>query len=338
MTPSLFVLRSTPRPIDLCPIFVRTSQHLSTRPSRPRKARRMQSPYCSICSFYRTQRNHVAVEPVAICNFDPFRRETPKLRSVIQIHSAVKHLNPDLFDPLSADSFRLSSAVYFVVRRSSLLQTDPVFVALRLIPPLIRGSSPIQQSPHAHFNSVSFRLYHGHFQKVISSQSTALVVTPGTSWLLDSTCCNHLTFDMSLLSSHIPIQSLPPIHYADGLGFSNGINDCHHSFFTDPSTNLFPTPNSPPNTTPCPPLTSESTQSRTTSVLPNLSSAPCEEPEHAPVRRSIRVRETPHLKEYRCFSIIMSLDEPSSYKEANTNPLWQQAMDDELQALAKTHT
>ncbi|TYK17109.1 retrotransposon protein [Cucumis melo var. makuwa] len=174
--------------------------------------------------------------------------------------------------------------------------------------------------------------------EVISSQSTALVVTPGTSWLLDSTCCNHLTFDMSLLSSHIPIQSLPPIHYADGLGFSNGINDCHHSFFTDPSTNLFPTPNSPPNTTPCPPLTSESTQSRTTSVLPNLSSAPCEEPEHAPVRRSIRVRETPHLKEYRCFSIIMSLDEPSSYKEANTNPLWQQAMDDELQALAKTHT
>ncbi|KAL0536936.1 hypothetical protein IC582_025901 [Cucumis melo] len=112
-----------------------------------------------------------------------------------------------------------------------------------------------------------------------------------------------------------------------------------HSFFTDPSTHLFPTPDSPSNTTPCSPLTSELTQSHTTSALPNLSSAPCEEPEHAPVRRSTRVRETPsHLKEYHCFSTIMSVVEPSSYKEASTNPLWQQAMDDELQALAKTHT
>ena len=32
----------------------------------------------------------------------------------------------------------------------------------------------------------------------------------------------------------------------------------------------------------------------------------------------------------------MSLVEPSSYKETNTNPLWQQAM--KLQALEKTHT
>ncbi|KAL0544378.1 hypothetical protein IC582_019492 [Cucumis melo] len=34
----------------------------------------------------------------------------------------------------------------------------------------------------------------------------------------------------------------------------------------------------------------------------------------------------------------MSLVEPSSYKEASTNPLWKQAMDNELQALTKTHT
>ncbi|KAL0557027.1 hypothetical protein IC582_005545 [Cucumis melo] len=111
------------------------------------------------------------------------------------------------------------------------------------------------------------------------------------------------------------------------------------SFFTDPSTPLFPTPDSPSNTTYCPPLTSELTQSHTTFALPDLPSVPYEEPEHAPVRRSTRVRETPsHLKEYRCFSTIMSLAEPSSYKEASTNPLWQQAMDDELQALAKSHT
>ncbi|KAL4010710.1 hypothetical protein IC575_027725 [Cucumis melo] len=61
-----------------------------------------------------------------------------------------------------------------------------------------------------------------------------------------------------------------------------------HSFFTDPSTPLFPTPDSPSNTTSCPPLTSELTESHTTSALPELPSVPCEEPEHAPVRRSTR--------------------------------------------------
>ncbi|KAA0059005.1 retrotransposon protein [Cucumis melo var. makuwa] len=120
-----------------------------------------------------------------------------------------------------------------------------------------------------------------------------------------------------------------------------------HSYFTDPSINLFPTPDSPPNTTPCPTLTSELTQSHTTSAPPDLpsvsceelASAPCEEPAPAPVRRSTRVRETPsHLQEYHYYSTIMSLDEPSSYKEASTNPLWQQAMNEELQALEKTHT
>ncbi|KAL0559628.1 hypothetical protein IC582_004243 [Cucumis melo] len=38
------------------------------------------------------------------------------------------------------------------------------------------------------------------------------------------------------------------------------------------------------------------------------------------------------------FSTIMSLIELSSYKEASTNPLWQQAMNEELQTLKKTHT
>ena len=51
---------------------------------------------------------------------------------------------------------------------------------------------------------------------MISSNSTALAVTPGTSWLLDSACCNHMTSGISLLSSHISVQSLPPVHFADG--------------------------------------------------------------------------------------------------------------------------
>ncbi|KAL0536937.1 hypothetical protein IC582_025900 [Cucumis melo] len=57
---------------------------------------------------------------------------------------------------------------------------------------------------------------HDLLKQVLSSQSTALAVTPGTSWLLDSACCNHMTSDLSLLSSHSPVQSLPPIHSADG--------------------------------------------------------------------------------------------------------------------------
>uniref|UniRef100_A0A2N9GRW0 Reverse transcriptase Ty1/copia-type domain-containing protein n=1 Tax=Fagus sylvatica TaxID=28930 RepID=A0A2N9GRW0_FAGSY len=58
-----------------------------------------------------------------------------------------------------------------------------------------------------------------------------------------------------------------------------------------------------------------------------------------PLRRSDRVRAPPaHLRDYSCFSAILSLHEPHTYYEACTNPLWQQAMTEELQALEKTHT
>ncbi|KAL4029945.1 hypothetical protein IC575_008173 [Cucumis melo] len=58
-----------------------------------------------------------------------------------------------------------------------------------------------------------------------------------------------------------------------------------------------------------------------------------------PPRRSTRVREPPiHLQDYHCFSTIVSLIEPTSYQEASTDPLWQKAMNDELQALEKMHT
>ncbi|KAA0055910.1 Copia protein [Cucumis melo var. makuwa] len=57
---------------------------------------------------------------------------------------------------------------------------------------------------------------HDLLKQVIFSQSTALAVTPSTSWLLDSACCNHMTSHISILSSHVLVQSLPPIHSADG--------------------------------------------------------------------------------------------------------------------------
>ena len=37
-------------------------------------------------------------------------------------------------------------------------------------------------------------------------------------------------------------------------------------------------------------------------------------------------------------STIFSHHEPQSYHKARTNPLWQKAMDDELQALEQNHT
>ena len=51
------------------------------------------------------------------------------------------------------------------------------------------------------------------------------------------------------------------------------------------------------------------------------------------------VRAPPaHLCDYSYFSVVLSLHEPHTYREACTNPLWQQAMTEELQALEKTHT
>ncbi|GKV37135.1 hypothetical protein SLEP1_g45195 [Rubroshorea leprosula] len=45
-----------------------------------------------------------------------------------------------------------------------------------------------------------------------------------------------------------------------------------------------------------------------------------------------------HLRDYHCFPAITSLHEPQSYQKASSNPLWQQAMQDELQALENTLT
>ncbi|GKV37382.1 hypothetical protein SLEP1_g45417 [Rubroshorea leprosula] len=55
--------------------------------------------------------------------------------------------------------------------------------------------------------------------------------------------------------------------------------------------------------------------------------------------RPTQVRNLPnYLRDYHCFPAITSLHEPQSYQEAFVNPLWQQAMQDELQALENTRT
>uniref|UniRef100_A0A2N9IVC8 Integrase catalytic domain-containing protein n=1 Tax=Fagus sylvatica TaxID=28930 RepID=A0A2N9IVC8_FAGSY len=109
--------------------------------------------------------------------------------------------------------------------------------------------------------------------------------------------------------------------------------------FTDPSIDLYPDP------------VRDSTQPPSSSDVPSLvlspaagspdsdpaSSAPPESP--TDIRRSTRVRAPPsHLSDYHCYFALATLHEPHTYREASTNPLWQQAMADELDALHKTHT
>jgi hypothetical protein len=55
--------------------------------------------------------------------------------------------------------------------------------------------------------------------------------------------------------------------------------------------------------------------------------------------RSYRVNTFPsHLHDFHCFSIFATLHEPHTFREASPDPLWQQVMKEELDALLKTGT
>ena len=56
-------------------------------------------------------------------------------------------------------------------------------------------------------------------------------------------------------------------------------------------------------------------------------------------RRSHWVTTLPsHFRDFLCFSALASLQEPQTFHEASSNPLWQQAMKEKLDALHKTGT
>jgi hypothetical protein len=106
--------------------------------------------------------------------------------------------------------------------------------------------------------------------------------------------------------------------------------------FTDPSIALFPGSSADNSSSLDEPSTAASDFPDSTTDPPATSHTP--EPSHEP-RRSDRVRAPPaHLHDYHCFSVLASLHEPHSYREASADPLWQKAMSDELDALSKTHT
>ena len=57
------------------------------------------------------------------------------------------------------------------------------------------------------------------------------------------------------------------------------------------------------------------------------------------LRRSHRVTTLPsHLRDFHFFSTLASLQEPQTFREASSNPLWQQDMKEELDALHMTGT
>uniref|UniRef100_A0A2N9HB81 Integrase catalytic domain-containing protein n=1 Tax=Fagus sylvatica TaxID=28930 RepID=A0A2N9HB81_FAGSY len=109
--------------------------------------------------------------------------------------------------------------------------------------------------------------------------------------------------------------------------------------FTDPSIDLYPDPvrdSAPPSSSSDVPslVLSPAAGSLDSDPAP---SAPSESP--TDIRRSTRVRAPhSHLSDYHCYFALATLHEPHTFREASTNPLWQQAMTDELDALHKTHT
>jgi hypothetical protein len=109
--------------------------------------------------------------------------------------------------------------------------------------------------------------------------------------------------------------------------------------FTDPSIDLYPDPVRdsalPPNSSNVSSLVlSPAAGSPDSDPAPSV---PLESP--TDICHSIRVRAPPsHLTDYHCYFTLATLHEPHTYREASTNPLWQLAMADELDALHKTHT
>ncbi|KAJ9542170.1 LOW QUALITY PROTEIN: hypothetical protein OSB04_028676 [Centaurea solstitialis] len=108
-----------------------------------------------------------------------------------------------------------------------------------------------------------------------------------------------------------------------------------------PSTHIPhpPTTGSPdPAPGPVPP-TQPSVPSQPPSSEPSVESTDLGPSSSENVQRSNRVRQVPsHLRDYHCYATLLSNHEPTSYKEASSSSLWQAAMQEELQALAKAQT
>uniref|UniRef100_A0A2N9HCA8 Integrase catalytic domain-containing protein n=1 Tax=Fagus sylvatica TaxID=28930 RepID=A0A2N9HCA8_FAGSY len=128
--------------------------------------------------------------------------------------------------------------------------------------------------------------------------------------------------------------------------FSAGNDDSQ----ADPLPNLFPEIPSP-SAESVNPISDESPSADPSSDVspttdPTFTESPLFAPAANPVnttapepRRSHRVSTLPsHLRDFHCFSAFATLHEPHTFREASSDPLWQQAMKEELDALLKTVT
>ena len=61
--------------------------------------------------------------------------------------------------------------------------------------------------------------------------------------------------------------------------------------------------------------------------------------QNIPPRHSTQVRSIPaHLLDYHCYTVLTTLHEPHTHREASTDHLGQIAMKEELDELSKNHT
>ena len=74
--------------------------------------------------------------------------------------------------------------------------------------------------------------------------------------------------------------------------------------------------------------------------LGSLAPAPPEDlAQDIPSHHLTRVRSIPtYLLDYHCYIVLATLHEPHTYREASTDPLWQIAMKEKLDASSKNHT
>jgi transposase InsO family protein len=128
--------------------------------------------------------------------------------------------------------------------------------------------------------------------------------------------------------------------------FSAGNDDSQADFLP----NLFPEIPSP-SAESVNPISDESPSADPSSDVspttdPTFDESPLSAPAANPVnttapepRRSYRVSTLPsHLRDFHCFSAFATLHEPHTFREASSDPLWQQAMKEEFDALLKTGT
>uniref|UniRef100_A0A2N9EQA7 Reverse transcriptase Ty1/copia-type domain-containing protein n=1 Tax=Fagus sylvatica TaxID=28930 RepID=A0A2N9EQA7_FAGSY len=128
---------------------------------------------------------------------------------------------------------------------------------------------------------------------------------------------------LSLFLPMNEINSNLDLGYVGFLGYV----DCYPNLVRDSAP--------PPNSSDVPSLASSpAAGSPTSNLAPSTTS---ESP--TDLRRSNWVRAPPsYLTDYHCYFTFATLHEPHTYREASTNPFWQQAMTDELDTLHKTHT